>query len=70
MLFRSSEGCSSSMDVHDHGRTSFMGAHRSWVSIVCGHVWVVGVYGSWVGSLLAVGGRYAWVRGCLVRGRS
>ena len=52
------------------GRVWVVGAYRAWARIVHGRVWVVGAYGSWVGSLLAVGGCYAWVRGCLVRGRS
>ena len=53
-----------------HGRVWVMGTYHAWVHMGCRHVWVVGAYGAWVGSLLAVGGRYAWVRGCLVHGRS
>ena len=47
-----------------------MGAHHLWARISRGRASCMGAYGSWVGSLLAVGACHAWVRGCPVRGRS
>ena len=51
------------------GRIWVVGMHLAWACMGHGCVWVMGAYELWVGSLLAVGARHAWVRGCPVCGR-